>query len=155
MSHYSKPLFVYGTLCARRLLAWVITGDAFDTPAVDRVARPGKVAGYKRFSVRDCDYPVAVPSQDKSASMDGLLLVLENESQRIKVDDFEGETFGVKSVSVTLDTGEVVQADMYIWLGEAEKLSTEEWDLDSFEKERLQDWLDLFEGMELVGDGWT
>ena len=41
---------------------------------------------------------------------------------------------------------------MHVWAGEVDKLSTESWDLSTFEEARLQEWLDLFEGMELIGD---
>jgi gamma-glutamylcyclotransferase (GGCT)/AIG2-like uncharacterized protein YtfP len=118
--------------------------DASNTAAVASLAHPGKVNGYARYSVRGCDYPGAIPSEKKSSSIDGLLLVFENPSQRKKLDDFEGETYRVTPVSVTLDTGEITEADMYIWARETDQLSTEQWDLLTFEKERLQDWLDLF-----------
>ncbi|KAG6372230.1 hypothetical protein JVT61DRAFT_8030 [Boletus reticuloceps] len=48
---------------------------------------------------------------------------------------------------------ERVEADMYLWDGDPEDISKEGWDLVTFERERLVDWLELFGGMELVGDG--
>ncbi|KAK1764339.1 hypothetical protein QBC33DRAFT_203470 [Phialemonium atrogriseum] len=147
----TRPLFIYGTLRALPLLAWALTGDASNTAAVASLARPGKVYGYARFLVRGCDYPGVIQG-DRCSSVDGLLLTFETSSQRKKLDDFEGETYRVAPVSVTLDTGETVEADMYVWAGERGQLSTEPWELASFVNERLQDWLDLFEGMVLVGE---
>jgi hypothetical protein len=46
----------------------------------------------------------------------------------------------------------MVEADMYVWAGERDQLSMEPWVLAIFIKERLQDWLDLFEGIELIGE---
>lgn len=41
---------------------------------------------------------------------------------------------------------------MYIWDQDIKKVNLEAfWDLDTFVRERLEDWLDLFEGIELVG----
>ena len=51
-----------------------------------------------------------------------------------------------------MEDGTKVEADMYVWAGDMEKPSGERWDLEWFVRERLEDWLDLFEGMELVGD---
>ena len=70
-----------------------------------------------------------------------------------KLDDFEGEAYKITHVEVVMEDGTKVEGDMYVWDGDMEKLSDEPWDLEWFVKERLEDWLDLFEGMELVGDG--
>lgn len=140
-----------GPLRAIPLLAWALTGDPSNTTAVASLARPGKVYGYARFLGRGCDYP-AVIQREKSSSVDGLLLTLETSSQRKRLDNFEEEAYRVAPVSVTLDTGEMVEADMYIWAGEMDQLSTEPWELATFVNERLQDWLDLFEGMVLIGE---
>ena len=42
---------------------------------------------------------------------------------------------------------------MYVWDGDEEQLARDTpWDLDVFVRERLEDWLELFAGMELVGE---
>ncbi|KAF5025996.1 hypothetical protein F66182_1898 [Fusarium sp. NRRL 66182] len=147
-----RPLFVYGTLRALPLLAWALTGDASKTSAVAPLARPATVHGYARYAVKHGDYPAAVKHTDDSV-IDGCLLLLETKTQRTKLDDFEGERYTATPVSVTLDQdGSVVDADMYVWNGDAEDVTRDPWDLDAFVKERLEDWLDLFEGMELVGE---
>lgn len=86
--------------------------------------------------------------------VDGYLLLLDTQVQRGKLDNFEGETYRVESVVVVVGSTEgreeLVDADMYVWAGDGELVSDLPWDLDRFERERLEDWLDLFEGMELV-----
>ncbi|KAI1196119.1 AIG2-like protein [Nemania serpens] len=154
-----RPLFIYGTLCALPLLAWALTGDASNISAVSKLIQPATIHGYARFSVKNCDYP-AVIKHDAQSSVDGYLLTLETTSQRRKLDDFEGEAYKLDSVAVTVhDAGrdnherkDTVEADIYLWAGGTDALTTSPWELKNFEKERLGDWLDLFEGMELVGE---
>ncbi|KAH7121364.1 hypothetical protein EDB81DRAFT_228883 [Dactylonectria macrodidyma] len=153
MSDLSKPrlLFVYGTLRALPLLAWALTGDASNTEAVAALTAPAKVYGYARFSLRHCDYP-AVIKHNEDSYVDGYLLNLETTSQRKKLDDFEGELYKVTPVTVILETGDAVEADLYVWDGDSEALLSEPWELETFISERLDDWIDLFDGMELVGE---
>lgn len=145
-----RPLFVYGTLRALPLLAWALTADAANTGAIAALARPATVHGYARYTVLYRDYPAAVKKEGHQ--VDGLLLVLETKSQRKKLDDFEGEAYTPTPILATLEDGSTVDADMYVWGGDDEALSTEPWMLEDFVKDRLEDWIDLFEGMELVGD---
>ncbi|KAM0350180.1 hypothetical protein ACHAPU_003345 [Fusarium lateritium] len=56
------------------------------------------------------------------------------------------------AVEVTLEDGTTADADMYVWNGDAENLTSEEWKLEDFVKQRLEDWIDLFAGMEMCGD---
>jgi len=55
-------------------------------------------------------------------------------------------------VEVHIQRGEVVEADVYVWAGDADMVSDEPWDQEKFEKERLEDWSDLFAGIEMVGE---
>ncbi|KAI0490498.1 AIG2-like protein [Xylaria cf. heliscus] len=154
-----RPLFIYGTLRALPLLAWALTGDASNTSAVSKLVRPARIYGYARFSLDHCDYPAVIKHSPQS-SVDGYLLMLETTSQRKKLDDFEGDTYTLESVDVMIldaagnpqKEGETVEADIYLWAGDVNALTTSPWQLKSFEKQRLQDWLDLFEGVELVGE---
>jgi hypothetical protein len=47
---------------------------------------------------------------------------------------------------------EIVDADMYVWNRRMQSVSSEPWALEMFVEERLNDWIDLFDGMELIGD---
>ncbi|KAI1117656.1 AIG2-like protein [Nemania sp. NC0429] len=153
-----KPVFIYGTLCALPLLAWVLTGDASSISAVSKLIRPATIYGYVRYSVKGCDYP-AVIKHEPPSFVEGYLLTLESTAQRKKLDDFEGEAYKLESVAVTLldaegsnpEQKETIEADIYLWAGNVDTLTFSPWELNDFERERLGDWLDLFEGMELVG----
>ncbi|KAI0965076.1 AIG2-like protein [Xylaria arbuscula] len=154
-----RPLFIYGTLRALPLLSWALTGDASNISAVSKLVQPARIYGYARFALKNRDYPAVIKDESRSSSVDGYLLTLETISQRKKLDSFEGEEYRLESVSVTVfensdrhrEEKEVVEADIYLWAGDSNALSVTSWELESFEKERLGDWLDLFEGMELTG----
>lgn len=60
MSTQPRLLFIYGTLCAKPLLAWVLTGDASNVGAVTHLARLARVSGFARFAVKGCDYPAVI-----------------------------------------------------------------------------------------------
>jgi gamma-glutamylcyclotransferase (GGCT)/AIG2-like uncharacterized protein YtfP len=146
-----RPLFLYGTLRALPLLAWVVTGNSAKVDEVTPLIRsPAILKGYTRLSLLGKDYPALVRRPD--SEVDGLLFVPEVRSQRIKLDNFEGETYTVTPVQVELGLGALVDADAYVWNGDEEALSNEPWNLQLFIKERLEDWLDCFAGMEMVGD---
>lgn len=75
------------------------------------------------------------------------------------LDDFEGEAYEPVPVAVTVFDSDgnprenTVDADMYIWASDEDAVTSKPWDLDVFERESLGDWLDLFEGVELAGEG--
>ncbi|KAH8889174.1 hypothetical protein GQ53DRAFT_783139 [Thozetella sp. PMI_491] len=140
-----RALFIYGTLCAKPLLAWVLTGDASNVSLVSSLASPACVIGFAR--------------QDNAcAIVQGFVLQLETAAQRKKLDHFEGELYNPVPVIAYLtdDNGkpqeQTIDADMYLWDGDMEILSSELWNLEDFFTKRLEDWLDLFEGMEMMGN---
>lgn len=132
------------------LLAWALTGDSRKTNVVAPLVKPAELKGYARFSLLGKDYPALI-KHDKTSIIDGLLLCPQDKSQRKKLDDFEGEAYMVTPVQVTI-VGQMVDADAYLWNGERDAVSADCWDLDTFIRERLDDWIELFAGMELVGD---
>lgn len=69
------------------------------------------------------------------------------------MDDFEGEIYRRECVQVYLtQSNTTVAADVYLWADEMGNLEEDkEWSFSYFEKNRLEDWLDLFDGMEMVG----
>lgn len=153
-----RRLFIYGTLCAKPLLAWALTGDASNIDAISRLALPARVSGFARYAVKNCDYPAVVKHNDPHSAVDGYLLHFETASQRKKLDNFEGELYKNTIVTARLldnsgkEYGEAIEADMYLWDGDMDALSPQPWELSTFVAERLEDWIDLFAGMELVGD---
>ncbi|KAK4659498.1 hypothetical protein QC762_110775 [Podospora pseudocomata] len=126
----SKPLFVYGTLCAPELLAMLLRESDETAPDVDKMLpmlQPATVKGYERPTT----------------------------SQRRQLDNFEGEGEAYKCVPVRVHiaTDQSVAADMYLWNGPMEKISPDPWDFAAFVKNGLQDFfLNVFEGMEFGGE---
>jgi len=55
-------------------------------------------------------------------------------------------------VTVVGEEGQMVDVDIYLWNGERDAVSVDRWDLDTFIRDRLNDWIELFAGMELVGE---
>lgn len=151
-----RPVFIYGTLCAKPLLAWVVTGNATQTDEITALICPAKVENIARYALHGRDYPAAI--KEHASSIKGYLLQPQTLSQRRKLDDFEGEVYQVETVQVmrlghdgeTVES--VVEADIYLWNGDKDMVSDQAWDLDWFLRESLEDWIDLFEGMEMVGD---
>ncbi|CAH0042234.1 unnamed protein product [Clonostachys rhizophaga] len=149
------PVFVYGTLCAVPLLAWALMGDASQTDAVKKLIRPARVEGFARYGIKSCDYPAAVKCD--GSEIRGYLVTFTNSSQRKKLDDFEGEIYSPTHLTAQVlnqngePSSQCVDAEIYLWNGSLENLTMEPWDLEGFIEERLEDWLDLFDGMELVG----
>lgn len=136
------------------LLAWALTGDDSRIAQVECLAQKATVHGYARYSLHHRDFPGVIRKEDNS--VDGYLLTL-NTDQRKKLDNFEGEAeYEAVAVTVTVfeddDSIKTVDADMYLWIGDAELLTGDPWDLQTFINERLEDWIDLFSFTELVGD---
>lgn len=46
-------------------------------------------------------------------------------------------------VTVVGEEGQIVDADIYLWNGERDAVSANRWDLDTFIRERLDDWIEL------------
>ncbi|KAJ3577560.1 hypothetical protein NPX13_g3010 [Xylaria arbuscula] len=161
----TRPLFIYGTLRALPLLAWVLTGDSSNASAISKLVKPARIYGYARFSLRGRDYPALV-KHDTQSSTDGYILTLETATQRKKVDIFEGRAYRLETVTATIlletnknhqehscvNGGRVVDADVYLWAGEKDALTANPWELEYFEKNVLEGWINLFAGMELVSE---
>jgi len=125
---------------------------------------PARLHGpYFRSSVYRADYPALVSLSDcpvgitpETDGVCGILLQHLTRSQRAKIDDFEGETYKVSSIVVTIESSdEEVEADVYMWAGDGEAITGEPWDFNAFIRDRLDDWLDIFSGMEMIGEDET
>jgi hypothetical protein len=89
----------------------------------------------------------------------GYLILPQSASELRKIDDFEGETYSLSEVSVTLlpngkelKNKRQVRAQVYVWAGNMDAVwQDREWSFLRFREKRLGDWLDLFDGMEMVG----
>ena len=148
----SATLVIWDTTRKAAAGQWALTGDSRRADLLAPLLKPAKLKGYARFSMIGKDYPALV-KHDEMATTDGLLLFPQDKSQRRKLDDFEGEAYTVAQVQVTvIGEAQMVDADTYLWNGERDAVSVEPWDLDTFIRESLDNWIELFAGMELVGD---
>ena len=170
-----RPLFLYGALRALPLLAWAVTGDPAKVDVVKPLVQAARIRGteYARFALHGRDYPAVVKIEHVDASaqvhvVDRLLFRPHNWAQRKKMDDFEAEAYQAVQVDVEVASArtaiidsdskgvgsdmEIVRADMYVWNAAPDDVSEEEWDFEAFVRERLDDWLELFGGMKLVGE---
>lgn len=65
--------------------------------------------------------------------------------------EFEDRGEGGSDNFYLIQSNTTVAADVYLWADEMGKLEKKEWSFSYFEKHRLDDWLELFDGMEMVG----
>jgi gamma-glutamylcyclotransferase (GGCT)/AIG2-like uncharacterized protein YtfP len=126
-----QHIFVYGTLQSPEIVK-KLTGKSF-------VTSPAVLPGYKRYCIKDCDYPAVI--QQDNAETTGL--VLEN------VDDlsfdifsfYEGDEYDRKILPVRVN-GYMRIAIVFIWISENKKLKDRKWDIIRFEKLSLKHYLD-------------
>lgn len=151
-----KPqgIFVYGTLMAEEFLSWLLTGSSENHNTIISIRQPAILTHYRRVVVNHGDYPALIPGSE-SDKVEGFLIVPSSTSQWKKIDDFEGESYRRHCVHVHLpQVGKTVPAHVYLWQENMDKLLPyKDWSFRYFRENRLQDWLDLFDGMEMVGEG--
>jgi len=136
---------------AAPLLAWALTGDASKSEDVLAQRKPGRITGFSRHVVLGFDYPALLPSGAAGGVVEGFVVFPRNISEWTKLDTFEGDAYIRTSVIVDVGGEETVEADTYVWAGDRSQLGGEDWSFTFFESERLDDWLELFGGMELIG----
>ena len=149
-SQQRLPIFVYGTLMAAPLLAWVLTGSSANASSVLSKRKRAHISGFARHPVIGSDYPALVRATENS-TVDGYLVLPSNQAEWNKLDNFEGETYTRTTVEAIEEGGTRVEAYVYLWAGSGDALSSGEWAFTYFERQRLEDWLELFGGMEMVG----
>lgn len=152
MTSEPQGIFVYGTLMAEALLSWLLTGSSENQSAILSLRQPAILKTYRRVPVKHGDYP-AIIKGSTSDQVDGFLVFPASAIQWKKMDDFEWEIYRRECVQVYLtQSNTTVAADVYLWADEMGNLEEDkEWSFSYFEKNRLEDWLDLFDGMEMVG----
>jgi gamma-glutamylcyclotransferase (GGCT)/AIG2-like uncharacterized protein YtfP len=143
------PIFVYGTLMAAPLLAWVLTGSSENAASILSRRKRAHICGFSRHPVRGSDYPALVRTEN--SVVDGFLVFPKNQAEWNKLDNFEGETYDRTLVNAVGEDGMGLEAYVYLWAGPQDALHVGCWDFVHFERERLDDWLALFDGMEMIG----
>lgn len=131
---YSR-LFVYGTLQDERVIR-AVTGKVF-------ASEPAILRGYRRYRVKDADYPGI--KLDATGSVEGLLLQKVDSDSLRKLDAFEGEYYTRLEVDVELALGEVCRCTSYVihsdWI---HLLSEDAWTLEEFQHTGYQRFRDTY-----------
>ncbi|KAF2220636.1 AIG2-like family-domain-containing protein, partial [Elsinoe ampelina] len=148
-----KTLFFYGTLTFPPILHRVIHGPSnptFPTPSSSYVRTyPALLPSHRRHRVRGADYPAVVPST-ASASVRGTLAAGLTDADVRRLDIFEGGEYERRKVGVRrlivvdaeeMEEGEEVEAETYIWIAGENRLEDEEWDFETFKREKMRFWI--------------
>ena len=123
--HSNTRLFLYGASRAMPLLAWALRGDSCKTDVVALLVKPAELKGCTCFSLLGKYYSSLI-RHDETSIVDGLLLCLQDKSQRQNPDDFESEAYAAIPVEVTVvGEGRMVDTDVYLWGGERDAVSVD------------------------------
>ena len=145
----SQPLFLYGTLMAKPLLAWLLSGEAHNIDIVEHNIEKAVLHGFLRRKVVGKDYP-AIIRGGESDEVTGILFTPRNIDDRRKLRNFEGDQYKLEKVAVISKSGVECEAFTYVWDGDRDELEDREWNFAEYEATRLEDWLALFEGVEFT-----
>ncbi|EQB53596.1 hypothetical protein CGLO_06680 [Colletotrichum gloeosporioides Cg-14] len=143
METSSKPVFIYGPLCAKPLPAWVLIGDATRVDEISQLIQTARVEYFVLHKLNNCDCPASV--REHGASINGYVVQSMTESQRRNLESFDDETYRVEDVQAILTAPdgkeEIVDAQIHLQYGHKESPSEEVWDLEWSIEERLEDGL--------------
>lgn len=124
----------------QEVLSRVTTGSltlASDSKLEIHAAR---LDNHKRFSIKDADYPAVRPRSGENVI--GTIAYNLTAEEIAKLDIFEGDEYVRETHEVTdLVTGEIVEADVYIWVDGEERLEDRDWDVELFKKTKMHTWI--------------
>lgn len=127
-----QNIFVYGTLLSTVILK-KLTGKSFKTS-------PAVLPGYKRFCVKDGDYPAII--QQEGSKTVGLLIENMDDLSLAIISFYESDEYEKKKVTVNSD-GKSTTALTFVWVNENEFLVKKDWDLNDFEETFLEHYLEV------------
>ena len=128
----ASRLFVYGTLMMPALLQ-AVCGRSF-------APRPATLDAYARHRLHAQVYPAIVPNN--GAAVTGLLCEGIDGPLWQRLDDWEGEFYTRRRVTVCDDTGALLDAQTYVLAGAYyHLLSSEAWSPKEFERLHLTRYL--------------
>lgn len=119
----SQDLFTYGSLMCEDIMAEVAGVRLDCTPAI--------LAGYRRFLVRDEQYPGVIEAP--AGSVAGVVYHGLGPEAWARLDRFEGEMYDRRPVTVRYDNNAAGVVDCYVFRSEfAHRLTETEWDFAAF-----------------------
>ncbi|CAO3632642.1 unnamed protein product [Mucor fragilis] len=144
----SYSAFFYGSLMSKVVLLRVLCGatasDHDKTLKLDSIhLEPALLKGHERHSLIGEEYPAVISTGDEQDSVMGVLCQgLESEDINA-LDCFEGDDYERLSTKVLLENNTLIDTEIYIWIGDKQQLSGEEWSFEYFiTSGKEQKWLD-------------
>ena len=130
-------IFTYGSLMFPSVLK-AVTGREF-------AAKKARLKNYARFKVKGESYPGLTPL--KGAETEGVLYMGLDALSVKRLDDFEGELYERTEIPADTLEGESLTAQTYAIKAQyRDRLSSEEWDPERFEKADLIDFMASYRG---------
>jgi gamma-glutamylcyclotransferase (GGCT)/AIG2-like uncharacterized protein YtfP len=118
-----RNLFTYGSLMCEDIM-FAVTGEPL-------IYTPALLPGYRRFLVKNEQYPGVVPSLD--SQVQGVVYHNISPEGWSRLDRFEGELYTRSLVAVRYEKGDEATACCYVFRPEfRDRLTGEEWDFESF-----------------------
>ncbi|PNS16535.1 AIG2-like protein [Sphaceloma murrayae] len=160
-----RTLFFYGTLMSPAILHRVIHGPSnptFPTPSSSYVRTcPAMLHSHRRHRVRSADYPAIVPDTASDACVRGTFATGLTDADVGRLDIFEGDEYERRFVKVrkliigksagagqdqeledgTQEEGEEAEVETYVWIAGKQRLEDDEWDFETFKKEKMRFWI--------------
>ena len=132
-----KNVFVYGSL---------MFDDVWNRIVQHRYEKHAAVlSGYERLSVKGEDYPGLVKSFD--SSVEGVVYNDVTAQDIHRLDKFEGKYYKKIPVTVTCETGQLLNADVYLFNRRNRRLlSNIPWDPVAFQAHHLRQFITRYSG---------
>jgi len=132
-----KNIFVYGSL---------MFDDVWNRIVQHRYEKHAAVlSGYKRLSVKGEGYPGLVKSFN--SSVEGVVYFDVTAQDIKRLDRFEGGYYKKIPVTVTCETGQVVNADVYLFNKRNRRLlNNKQWDPVRFQAHHLRQFITKYSG---------
>ncbi|KAF4555173.1 Hypothetical protein D9617_3g022450 [Elsinoe fawcettii] len=146
------------------------SNPTFPTPSSSYVRTcPALLHSHRRHRVKGADYPAVIPASISSTVRGTFATGLTDADVR-RLDIFEGDEYERRRVKVRkllpsnstdssmneseknkdleteqdtedMEEGEEVEADTYIWTAGEHRLEDQEWDFDTFKREKMRFWI--------------
>jgi len=155
-----RTAFFYGTLMAPQILDRVCHGTNPNIATHHLTTSPAMLPNHRRHRVRGADYPAIIPHSDSSVR--GVYVAGLTDADIWRLDMFEGSEYERKRVLVRKlvgpngeeddDDGEEVETETYLWIGDRGDLEDEEWDFQTFRREKMKFWVGDAGAAEYAGE---
>lgn len=137
-----KHVFTYGSLMYTEVWRQIV--------AQEYQSKVAYLRGYQRYAVVGEHYPAIVPNEkggDPQCETQGRLYIGVNAQDISALDHFEGEQYRRASVEVILETGEALNAEVYVWRRRfSSRLSSQAWNVEQFENLGLKQFQRQYRG---------